>query len=102
MFGECPLDDLIPLVLDPRTLSKRDQAQDIRRAQEFWRDDLEARGMARRSENWNVGRAQDLQDPKFAREFLRADACAARAVEGTACGLIGGTAHQIHQPGDRR
>jgi DNA-binding phage protein len=26
--------------------------------------------MARRSEDWNVGLAQDLQDPKFARAFL--------------------------------
>jgi DNA-binding phage protein len=26
--------------------------------------------MARRSEDWNVGLAHDLQDPKFAREFL--------------------------------
>jgi DNA-binding phage protein len=26
--------------------------------------------MARRSEDWNVGLAQDLQDAKFAREFL--------------------------------
>jgi len=26
--------------------------------------------MARRSEDWNVGLARDLQDPKFAREFL--------------------------------
>ncbi len=26
--------------------------------------------MARRSEDWNVGLASDLQDPKFAREFL--------------------------------
>jgi hypothetical protein len=26
--------------------------------------------MARRSEGWNVGRAHDLQDWKFAREFL--------------------------------
>jgi probable addiction module antidote protein len=28
--------------------------------------------MARRSRGWNVGLAQDLQDPKFAREFLLA------------------------------
>lgn len=26
--------------------------------------------MARRSEDWNVGLAQDLRDPEFAREFL--------------------------------
>jgi len=26
--------------------------------------------MARRSEDWNIGLAHDLQDPKFAREFL--------------------------------
>jgi len=26
--------------------------------------------MARRSEDWNLGLARDLQDPKFAREFL--------------------------------
>jgi hypothetical protein len=26
--------------------------------------------MARRSEDWNVGRAHDLQDWKFARDFL--------------------------------
>jgi DNA-binding phage protein len=26
--------------------------------------------MARRSEDWSVGLARDLQDPKFAREFL--------------------------------
>jgi DNA-binding phage protein len=28
--------------------------------------------MARRSEHWNVGLAQDLRDQKFAREFLLA------------------------------
>ena len=28
--------------------------------------------MARRSKNWNVGLAQDLRDPRFAREFLLA------------------------------
>jgi len=28
--------------------------------------------MARRSRDWNEGLAQDLQDPKFAREFLSA------------------------------
>jgi DNA-binding phage protein len=28
--------------------------------------------MARRSADWNVGLARDLQDPKFAREFLLA------------------------------
>ena len=28
--------------------------------------------MARRSKNWNVGLAQDLRDPGFAREFLLA------------------------------
>ena len=32
--------------------------------------------MARRSEDWNVGLAQDLRDPEFARAFLLA------AVEG--------------------
>jgi hypothetical protein len=32
--------------------------------------------MARRSKDWNKGLAEDLQDPKFAREFLTA------AVEG--------------------
>jgi DNA-binding phage protein len=26
--------------------------------------------MSRRSKDWNVGLAHDLQDPKFAREFL--------------------------------
>ena len=26
--------------------------------------------MARRREDWNVGLAQDLRDPEFAREFL--------------------------------
>ena len=26
--------------------------------------------MARRSEDWNIGLAQDLRDPGFAREFL--------------------------------
>lgn len=26
--------------------------------------------MARRSEDWNVGLAQDLRSPEFAREFL--------------------------------
>lgn len=26
--------------------------------------------MARRTEDWNIGLAHDLQDPKFAREFL--------------------------------
>lgn len=26
--------------------------------------------MARRSENWNVGLAQDMRDPEFVREFL--------------------------------
>ena len=33
-------------------------------------DDLRQSDMARRSEDWNVGLAHDLQDPKFAREFL--------------------------------
>ena len=28
--------------------------------------------MARRSKDWNVGLAQDLRDPRFAREFLLA------------------------------
>ena len=28
--------------------------------------------MARRSKDWNVGLAQDLRDPEFAREFLLA------------------------------
>jgi hypothetical protein len=28
--------------------------------------------MARRSEDWNIGLANDLQDPAFAREFLLA------------------------------
>lgn len=28
--------------------------------------------MARRSKDWNEGLAEDLQDPKFAREFLTA------------------------------
>ena len=28
--------------------------------------------MARRSKDWNVGLAQDLRDPNFAREFLLA------------------------------
>lgn len=28
--------------------------------------------MARRSKNWNEGLAEDLRDPKFAREFLLA------------------------------
>lgn len=28
--------------------------------------------MARRSENWEIGLAEDLRDPKFAREFLMA------------------------------
>ena len=28
--------------------------------------------MARRSKEWNIGLAQDLRDPKFAREFLLA------------------------------
>lgn len=28
--------------------------------------------MARRSRDWNVGLAQDLRDPRFAREFLLA------------------------------
>jgi|SRR5689334_10479259 DNA-binding phage protein len=30
--------------------------------------------MARRSEDWNIGLAQDLRDPGFAREFLLAAA----------------------------
>jgi DNA-binding phage protein len=30
--------------------------------------------MARRSEDWNIGLAQDLRDPEFAREFLLAAA----------------------------
>jgi len=50
--------------------TKGSQARDIRRAQEFWRDYLRQNDMARRSEDWNVGLAHDLQDPKFAREFL--------------------------------
>src|SRR5436309_9036293 len=28
------------------------------------------KGMARRHEDWNVGLAEDLRDPEFAREFL--------------------------------
>ena len=28
--------------------------------------------MARRSRDWSIGLAQDLRDPKFAREFLQA------------------------------
>jgi putative addiction module killer protein len=35
-----------------------------------WRED----GMARRSEDWNIGLAKDLRDPEFAREFLLAAA----------------------------
>jgi len=30
--------------------------------------------MARRSQDWNEGLANDLQDPKFVREFLEAAA----------------------------
>jgi DNA-binding phage protein len=50
--------------------AKSTQRRDIRRAQEFWHETWRGSGMARRSENWNVGLAHDLQDPKFAREFL--------------------------------
>ena len=48
----------------------RHSAGDIRRAQESGATTLRGRDMARRSEDWNIGLARDLQDPKFAREFL--------------------------------
>ena len=41
-----------------------------RELRNFGATTLRGRHMARRSEDWNVGLARDLQDPKFAREFL--------------------------------
>src|SRR4029079_14353787 len=48
----------------------RRSAGTSRELRNFGATTLRGRHMARRSEDWNVGLARDLQDPKFAREFL--------------------------------
>jgi putative addiction module killer protein len=50
--------------------AKSTQRRDIRHAQGFGTTTRRESDMARRSEDWNVGLARDLQDPNFAREFL--------------------------------
>lgn len=51
---------------------KSTQSADIARAQESGRRIRRVNGVARRSEDWNIGLAKDLRDPAFAREFLLA------------------------------
>lgn len=51
---------------------KSTQSADIARAQESGRRIRRVNGVARRSEDWDIGLAKDLRDPAFAREFLLA------------------------------
>jgi DNA-binding phage protein len=50
---------------------KASQSKDITAAKHYCKD-FRRLNMARRSKDWNVGLAQDLRDPNFAREFLLA------------------------------
>src|SRR3954465_6905125 len=49
---------------------KGSQAKDIARPDDSGAPIWRRNGMARRNEDWNVGLAEDLRDPEFAREFL--------------------------------
>ena len=51
---------------------KASQSKDIAARQNITGRTLGRLNMARRSKDWNVGLAQDLRDPNFAREFLLA------------------------------
>lgn len=51
---------------------KASQGKDVRRARDSGATIWGRQRVARRSKDWNVGLAQDLRDPVFAREFLLA------------------------------
>jgi DNA-binding phage protein len=48
---------------------KASQSKNIGATQSYWAD---YKKMAKRSKDWNIGLAQDLSNPEFAREFLLA------------------------------